>query len=176
MRLKYSHEKALYWVPSDHIGQVSVFQKLVHGLMKHGKKQKAFVLLSKAILTAQQKLESQTDKQLPSTARSSVLGFEFVAQAIENVRPSVEVRSKKIAGISREIPCLVPTGRGQGLAIRWIIESARSRKKTGSRGFADNLADELLDAYLHRGTPRQKRDNLHKTATTNRAYLRYRWW
>ena len=87
-----------------------------------------------------------------------------------------EVRSKKIAGISREIPCLVPAGRGQGLAIRWIIDAARARKKTGNRGFAENLAEELVDAYMQRGLPRQKRDALHKTAATNRAYLRYRWW
>lgn len=171
MKLKYNHDKALYWVHTDQTEQISVFQKLIHGLMKHGKKQKAFTLLSKAIQIAQQKLETHSDKNT-----IAVHDFEFVAQAIENVRPSVEVRSKKIAGISREIPCLVPVGRGQGLAIRWIIEAARSRKKTGNRGFADNLSEELLDAYLQRGTPRQKRDNLHKTATTNRAYLRYRWW
>lgn len=176
MRLKYNHEKALYWVPAEHVEQVSVFQKLIHGLMKHGKKQKAFALLSKATQVAQQKLENQTDKSMMEAQRSPIFGFEFVAQAIENVRPSIEVRTKKIAGISREIPCLVPMGRGQGLAIRWIIESARSRKKTGNRGFPENLADELIDAYLQRGTPRQKRDMLHKTATTNRAYLRYRWW
>jgi small subunit ribosomal protein S7 len=66
--------------------------------------------------------------------------------------------------------------RGQGIAIRWLLDSARTRKKTGNRGFTENLADELLDAYLQKGTPCQKRDALHKTASTNRAYLRYRWW
>lgn len=175
MRFKYNHNKALYWVPSDQTEYVNVFQKLIHGLMKHGKKQKAFALLSKAIHLSQLKIAATFDKG-SANKETFLQDFDFVAQAVENVRPSVEVRSKKIAGISREIPCLVPTERGQGLAIRWIIESARSRKKTGNRGFAENLSEELLDAYLQRGTPRQKRDALHKTATTNRAYLRYRWW
>lgn len=175
MRFTYTHDKALYWVPSDQTEYVNVFQKLIHGLMKHGKKQKAFALLSKAIHLSRLKLAASSAKDGVDT-ETVFRDFDFVAQAVENVRPSVEVRSKKIAGISREIPCLVPTERGQGLAIRWIIESAHSRKKTGNRGFANNLSEELLDAYLQRGTPRQKRDALHKAATTNRAYLRYRWW
>jgi len=177
MRTKYIHQKDAFWVHPEQVEHVPVFQKMIHSLMKHGKKQKAFTLLLRAVQVSQQKLHTQSGGRSTVEADSRALhDFQFLAQAVENVRPSVEVRSKKIAGISREIPCLVPAGRGQGLAIRWIIDAARARKKTGNRGFAENLAEELVDAYMQRGLPRQKRDALHKTAATNRAYLRYRWW
>ena len=152
--------------------QTLQFQKFVNCLMKDGKKQKAFSLASQSLRGAYEKLE----KQQPVQSGIHLSIMHLLSNAIENVRPSVEVRSKKIAGISREIPCLVPLSRGQGLAIRWIIESARGRKKTGGRSFSDHLAEEILDAYLKKGNPRQKREYLHKTAATNRAFLRYRWW
>lgn len=178
MSTQYMHQKDAFWVQPEQVERVPVFQKLIHSLMKHGKKQKAFALLLRAVQVSRQKLQAQLGGRGAGSGMDArpLHDFQFLAQAIENVRPSVEVRSKKIAGISREIPCLVPAGRGQGLAIRWIIDAARARKKTGNRGFADNLAEELVDAYMQRGLPRQKRDTLHKTAATNRAYLRYRWW
>lgn len=185
MKQKHIHNKSQFWAPFQHtLSSMTAFQKLVCGIMKHGKKQKAFSIVYNAMNLAQQKLLTFPQGQIPSSNHIhkkpsiSFLGhdFKFLMQAIENIRPSLEVRSKKIAGISREIPCLVPLNRGQGIAIRWLLDSARARKKTGNRGFTENLADELLDAYLQKGTPRQKRDTLHKTASTNRAYLRYRWW
>jgi small subunit ribosomal protein S7 len=92
------------------------------------------------------------------------------------VEPSLEVRKKKIAGITRQIPCVVSKSRGERLAIRWIINSARERVKKRGKGLSECLAEELIDAYNRRGEPRQKRDSLHKTAEANRSFLRYRWW
>lgn len=185
MRQKHIHNKSQFWVPAQNtLSSITAFQKLVCGIMKHGKKQKAFSIVYNAMNLAQEKLSTVSQNQIPASSSThlktsiSFLGndFQFLTQAIENVRPSLEVRSKRIAGILREIPCLVPLHRGQGIAIRWLLDSARARKKKGNRGFTANLADELLDAYLQKGIPRQKRDALHKAASTNRAYLRYRWW
>ena len=171
MNKKFINQQAYAWVsPSDNPQQIVAFQKFVSCLMKDGKKQKAFSIVSSALDKALKKLPTQSKE---GVCKSSM---DFIVEAVENVRPSVEVRSKKIAGVSRDIPSLVPPKRGQGIAIRWILDSARGRRKTASRTFVDNLSDELVDAYLKRGTPRQKRDSLHKSASTNRAFLRYRWW
>lgn len=171
MNKKINNQQAYAWIPSNEDPQqIIAFQKFVSCLMKDGKKQKAFFIVSNALDKALKKLSTQTKDKL------NLSSMDFIVEAVENIRPSVEVRSKKIAGVSRDIPSLVPPKRGQGIAIRWILESARGRKKTATRTFIDNLADELVDAYLKRGTPRQKRDSLHKTASTNRAFLRYRWW
>ena len=99
-----------------------------------------------------------------------------INRAISNVEPSLEVRKKKIAGITRQIPCVVSKARGERLAIRWIINSARDRVKKRGKGLAYCLAEELIDAYYKRGEPRQRRDSLHKAAESNRSFLRYRWW
>ena len=97
-------------------------------------------------------------------------------QALINVEPSLEVRKKKIAGITRQIPSTLSKSRGQGLAIRWIVESARSRRRKEGKRFSECLAEELVSAYHKKGEPRQKRDALHKLAESNRSFLRYRWW
>ena len=168
---KSTNQQACAWIPAnDNSQQIIAFQKFVSCLMKDGKKQKAFFIMSNALDKAMKKSSIQNKDNI------NVSSMKFIDEVVENIRPSVEVRSKKIAGVSRDIPSLVPPKRGQGIAIRWILESARGRKQTASRTFIDNLSDELLDAYLKRGTPRQKRDSLHKTASTNRAFLRYRWW
>lgn len=168
---KFNNQQACAWIPeNDNSQQIIAFQKFVSCLMKDGKKQKAFSIMSDALDKAVKKLSAQ------SKDNTHVSSMNFIDEVVENIRPSVEVRSKKIAGVSRDIPSLVSPRRGQGIAIRWILESARGRKQNASRTFVDNLSDEILDAYLKRGTPRQKRDSLHKTASTNRAFLRYRWW
>ena len=97
-------------------------------------------------------------------------------QALINVEPSLEVRKKKIAGITRQIPSTLSKSRGQGLAIRWIVESARGRRRKEGKRFSECLAEELVSAYQKKGEPRQKRDALHKLAESNRSFLRYRWW
>lgn len=102
--------------------------------------------------------------------------LDSLSRAIANVEPSLEVRKKKIAGITRQIPCVVSKSRGERLAIRWIINSARERVKKRGKGLPYCLAEELIDAYHKRGEPRQKRDSLHKAAESNRSFLRYRWW
>ena len=96
--------------------------------------------------------------------------------ALKNVEPNLEIRKKKIAGITRQIPCIVSKSRGQGLAIRWVINAAQERRRRENKSFSKSLAEELVNAYHKRGEPRQKRDSLHKLAESNRSFLRYRWW
>ena len=96
--------------------------------------------------------------------------------ALKNVEPNLEIRKKKIAGITRQIPCIVSKSRGQGLAIRWVIDAAQEKRRRESKSFSKSLAEELVNAYHKRGEPRQKRESLHKLAESNRSFLRYRWW
>jgi ribosomal protein S7 len=97
-------------------------------------------------------------------------------KAVENCRPTLEVRSKKIAGTTRQIPALVPRKRGERLAIQWILSSAEKRRKGSKKKFSTCFSEELLEAFYHRGDPKSRRDSLHKTAEANRSFLRYRWW
>jgi ribosomal protein S7 len=101
---------------------------------------------------------------------------QILLQAIENIKPSLEVRKVRIAGTTYLVPALVAKARQETLAIKWIIQSARKRKRTANFPFADCLANELVDAFFKQGQARQKRDELHKLAEANRAYTRYRWW
>lgn len=101
---------------------------------------------------------------------------DFVRDGISQVRPSLETRKKKIAGITRHVPSVVSPLRGEGLAIRWLVAAAKEKQRRTGKGLAESLSDELLDAYLKRGETRGKRDSLHKLAESNRSYIRYRWW
>jgi ribosomal protein S7 len=99
-----------------------------------------------------------------------------VQKAVENCRPTLEVRSKKIAGTTRQIPALVPRRRGERLAVQWILSSAEKRREGSKKKFSTCFSEELLEAFYHRGDPKSRRDSLHKTAEANRSFLRYRWW
>lgn len=101
---------------------------------------------------------------------------QYVKDAISNIKPTLETRKKKIAGITRHIPSVIPPSRGEGLAIRWLVTAARDKQRKTNKGFVECLSNEFLDAYLKRGEVRQKRDSVHKLAESNRSYIRYRWW
>jgi ribosomal protein S7 len=107
-------------------------------------------------------------------SRSSIKAF--VKDAISHIKPSLETRKKKIAGITRHVPTIVSPSRGEGLAIRWVLAAAKEKQRKGGKELAKCLSNELLDAYLKRGEVRQRRDLLHKLAESNRSYVRYRWW
>jgi small subunit ribosomal protein S7 len=102
--------------------------------------------------------------------------INIIFQAIENVKPYIEVRKVRIAGKTYQVPAIIAKNKQQTLAIRWIIECARKRKKVSKQSFSQCLANELLESFKKQGQARQKRDELHKIAESNRAYVRYRWW
>ena len=93
-------------------------------------------------------------------------------QALENVAPSVEVRSRRVGGATYQVPVEVRIERRQALAIRWIINAARERN---DKTMVDRLAAELLDASNNRGAAVKKREDTHRMAEANRAFAHYRW-
>ena len=92
--------------------------------------------------------------------------------ALENVRPHLEVRSRRVGGATYQVPVEVRADRAQALAIRWLIDSSRKR---GETTMVDRLSAELLDAANNRGNAVKKRDDTHKMAEANRAFSHYRW-
>jgi small subunit ribosomal protein S7 len=93
-------------------------------------------------------------------------------QALENVMPAVEVRSRRVGGATYQVPVEVRPERRQALAIRWLITAARARNENT---MVDRLSGELLDAANNRGTAVKKREDTHKMAEANRAFSHYRW-
>src|SRR5918993_2486541 len=93
-------------------------------------------------------------------------------RAIENVRPTVEVKSRRVGGSTYQVPIEVPQERRGSLAIRWITAAARAR---GEKTMIDRLAGELLDAANNRGNAMKKKDDTHRMAEANKAFAHYKW-
>ena len=98
--------------------------------------------------------------------------LELLEQALDNVKPSVEVKSRRVGGATYQVPIEVRPARRQTLAMRWVIDSARRR---GEKSMAHRLAKELLDAAENRGTAVKKREDTHRMAEANKAFAHYRW-
>ncbi len=135
-----------------------VLSKFMNAIMKDGKKSTAEGIVYSAL----DKVEERA-KQDP---------IQMFHQALENVMPSVEVRSRRVGGATYQVPVEVRTERRQALAIRWIITAARARNENT---MVDRLSGELLDAANNRGTSVKKREDTHKMAEANRAFSHYRW-
>ncbi len=109
------------------------------------------------------------DKVMERTGLEPVKVFH---DALENVRPNLEVRSRRVGGATYQVPVEVRPARAQALAIRWLIESSRKR---GEHTMTDRLSAELVDAMNNRGSAVKKREDTHKMAEANRAFSHYRW-
>ena len=97
-------------------------------------------------------------------------------QAVENVKPTLELRRVRKGGTTYQVPAIVSQKKQERLAIKWIIESAEKKNKKNNKSFSNCLVSEILDAFNKTGQPRQRRDEQLKIAEFNRAYTRYRWW
>jgi len=135
-----------------------VVTKFMNAVMEDGKKSVA----ERMVYGAFDKMEAK--------AKSSAI--DLFKQALDNVMPAVEVRSRRVGGATYQVPVEVRNERRQALAIRWIISAARSRNETT---LVDKLSGELLDAANNRGTAVKKREDTHKMAEANRAFSHYRW-
>ena len=93
-------------------------------------------------------------------------------EAINNIKPTVEVRSRRVGGATYQVPVEVKSKRAQALAIRWLVESARKRK---DKHMADKIFNELYDAYEKKGAAVKKREDVHKMAESNKAFAHFRW-
>ena len=141
--------------PQSHQAQKFIFHRQFIGFLMH-------------------KGKAQLARAIFQTCLEKVGSITLVERAIANVKPIFETKRIRISGVTREIPCLVPLHRQEGLAIRWSIRAARERKKKNPRySFAQALASEILDASKAVGTARMQRDQLHKQAEQNRAFIHY---
>ncbi len=98
--------------------------------------------------------------------------IQTLKRAMDNIRPSVEVRSRRVGGSSYQVPVEVRPRRAQTLAVRWLVEFARRRKEAT---MADRLANEILDAANRTGLAVKRREDVHKMAESNKAFAHYRW-
>jgi len=144
-------------IPDAKFGDL-VLTKFMNSLMKDGKKSAAEGIVYGAFDIVEAKV-----KQDP---------IEVFHTALENIRPSVEVRSRRVGGATYQVPVEVRADRQQALAIRWLIDSARKR---GENTMRERLSGELMDALNGRGQAVKKREDTHRMADANRAFSHYRW-
>ena len=133
--------------------------KFVNCLMYDGKKSVAL----KVFYDAMEIIEKKVTDRPP---------VEVFTQAVEHVRPNIEVRSKRVGGATYQVPTPVGPKRQQSLAIRWILEACRDKK---GRPMHVRLADELIGAYRREGAAMTKRDNVHRMADANKAFAHFAW-
>jgi small subunit ribosomal protein S7 len=110
--------------------------------------------------------------ELVSRRVPDVSPIEVFRQAVDNVKPSIEVRSKRVGGATYQVPTPVNAKRQLTLAIRWILEASRGRK---GRPIAQSLADEFVNAYKREGTAMTTRENVHRMADANKAFAHFAW-
>jgi small subunit ribosomal protein S7 len=150
-------------VPKRHIPPDSVFNselvtRFINSLMMKGKKTTA----DRIFYDAMEIIASKT-KEDP---------LKVFKKAVENAKPQMEVKSRRVGGSNYQVPIDVRPARQQSLAIRWLIDYARSR---GEKNMCDKLAGELIDAYNSRGATIKKREDTHKMADANKAFAHFRW-
>ena len=93
-------------------------------------------------------------------------------EAINNIRPTVEVRSRRVGGATYQVPVEVKAKRSQALALKWLIDASRKRK---DRNMSDKILNEICDAYQNRGSAIKKKEDTHKMAESNKAFAHFRW-
>ena len=164
------------------VSNLTLYDKFMNLLMIDGKKIKAYNIFYESLRFLESKnllsslKSSKQSLEITPQIKSAMFARNLIREAIENVKPSVEVRKVRKGGITYQVPAMIPQKRQETLAIRWIIDAAKNRKRHSKTRFAECLALELTEASKKFGKPRQKRDELHKLAESNRAYIRFRWW
>ena len=136
----------------------AIVPKLINSIMYDGKK----IVAQKIIYEAIEKIKSKT-KEEP---------IKVFNEAINNIKPTVEVRSRRVGGATYQVPVEVKSKRAQALAIRWLVDSARKRK---DKHMSDKIFNELFDAYEKKGAAVKKREDVHKMAESNKAFAHFRW-
>lgn len=153
------------------------FKKFTNLIMKDGKKNKASKLLFNTLLILKKRIKKDLEKKnLPKQFSLNYTLLSVISQALENITPNLEVRKVRVAGSTYLVPAVISKKKQETLALKWVLESAKKRQKNTKLDFSRSLADEILDASRKIGQSRQKRDELHRLAQMNRAYIRYRWW
>ena len=144
--------------PADPRFESAAVTKFVNNLMLDGKKSVAESIVYGAFDRIEEKMRQEP--------------LNVFHQALDNVAPAVEVRSRRVGGATYQVPVEVRTERRQALAIRWLINAARGRNENT---MVERLSGELMDAASNRGTAVKKREDTHRMAEANRAFSHYRW-
>jgi small subunit ribosomal protein S7 len=142
----------------DPVHNSTVLTKFTNAIMLDGRKTVAEAIITKSFSNIQNK-----------TGESPMSVFN---KAIENVRPLVEVRSRRVGGATYQVPVEVKGNRSQALAIRWLVNAIRNRKE---KSLMEKLSSELMDAAGNKGSAIKKREDTHKMAEANKAFAHFRW-
>ena len=145
-------------VPADAVYQSDLVTKFINSMMWQGKRSTAEGIFYEALT----KLESKGGDE----------ALKLFKKAVENAKPVLEVKSRRVGGANYQVPIEVPQNRRTSLAMRWIITQARTRPE---KGMAEKLANELNEASNLRGGAIKKRDDVHRMAEANKAFAHYRW-
>ncbi len=135
-----------------------IIPKLINSIMYDGKK----TVAEKIVYNAIDKIKTKS-KEEP---------IKIFNEAINNLRPTVEVRSRRVGGATYQVPVEVKTKRSQALALRWLIDASRKRK---DKNMSDKIFNEIYDAYQNRGSAIKKKEDTHKMAESNKAFAHFRW-
>ena len=136
----------------------TIIPKLINSIMYDGKKG----IAEKIVYDAIEKIKSKT-KEEP---------INVFNEAINNIKPTVEVRSRRVGGATYQVPVEVKSNRAQALAIRWLVDASRKRK---NKHMSDKIFNEIYDAYEKKGSAVKKREDVHKMAESNKAFAHFRW-
>lgn len=142
----------------DPIYKSKVVTKLINTIMLDGKKGTAQTIVYEAF----EIIKTKTGKD----------PLEVFTQAMENIKPALEVKSRRVGGSNYQVPIEVSPARSQALALRWLVKYSRER---GGKGMAENLANEIIDASNGTGAAVKKREDTHRMAEANKAFAHYRW-
>ncbi|MCP5050450.1 MAG: 30S ribosomal protein S7 [bacterium] len=154
-RKKITKKKEVFYDP---VYNSSLIAKLINNVMLDGKKALAQKIVYGAMDVVQERLKEDP--------------LKVVLKAIENVRPHVETRSRRVGGATYQVPMDVRRERSYSLGLRWLVNYARER---AGKSFTDKLVGELMDAYNNKGGAIKKRETVQKMADSNRAFAHYRW-
>ncbi|XPV69229.1 MAG: 30S ribosomal protein S7 [Halarcobacter sp.] len=145
-------------IMADPIYNSKVITKFINTIMLDGKKSTAEKIMYGAIAN----LDSRGEEK----------GIELFEKAIENVKPLIEVKSRRVGGATYQVPVEVRPVRRQTLALRWLVDASRKRNE---RTMVDRLANELFEAANERGSSFKKKEDMHRMAEANKAFAHYRW-
>ena len=154
-RKKITKKKEVYY---DSIYNSSLLAKIITCIMKSGKKMLAEKIVYGAMDVIQEKIKEDP--------------LKVITKAIENVRPQIETRSRRVGGATYQVPTDVRKERSYSLGVRWLVHNARER---GGRSFQEKIVAEILDAYSEKGGAIKKKETVHKMAESNRAFAHYKW-
>ena len=154
-RKKITRKKEIFYDP---VYNSSLINKLINNVMLDGKKALAQTIVYGAMDIVREKLKEDP--------------LKIVLKAIENVRPHMETRSRRVGGATYQVPMDVRKERSYSLALRWLVGNAKDRS---GKSFQEKLVGELMDAYNLKGGAIKKKETIHKMAESNRAFAHYRW-